>query len=81
LKKNESTTTITTSNKEHQSAATSNQFVQFIKIEAPEPFLTKYAEILNLKMPLRPDLVSVINDYKNTKLKLSKVKPNSDVGI
>ena len=30
---------------------------KFIKLEAPYDFLTRYAEILNINMPLRPDLV------------------------
>ena len=48
--------------------ATDKKYVQFIKIEATMEFLYKYAEILNVNMPLRSDLVSVINDIKRIKM-------------
>ena len=51
-----------------QGQALDRRYVQFIKIEATIPFLMKYAEILNINMPLRPDLVNVINDIKRIKM-------------
>ena len=39
--------------------------------KAPYEFLLTYAEVLNINMPLRPDLVNVINEYKRIKMDLS----------
>ena len=50
--------------------ATDDQYVQFIKLEAPHEFLLTYAEVLNINMPLRSDLVDVINNYKKIKMEL-----------
>ena len=40
-------------------------------VQAPYEFLLTYAEVLNINMPLRPDLVNVINEYKRIKMDLS----------
>ena len=43
-------------------------FSQFIKIGGTIDFFKKYGEILNVNMPLRPDLVAVINNIKQIKM-------------
>ena len=45
---------------------------------APYEFLLTYAEVLNINMPLRPDLVIVINDYKRIKMDLSSDTAEDD---
>ena len=58
--------------------ATDDQYVQFIKLEAPYEFLLTYADVLNINMPLRPDLVNVINDYKKIKMELGDDTADQD---
>merc|ERR1712227_106413 len=48
--------------------ATDRKYVQFIKIGGTIEFFKKYGEILNVNMPLRPDLVNVINNIKQIKM-------------
>ena len=58
--------------------ALDRKYVQFIKVEATIDFLMKYAEILNINMPLRPDLVNVINDIKRIKMEKYVIKNDED---
>jgi len=60
--------------------ALDRKYVQFIKIEATIPFLMKYAEILNINKPLRPDLVNVINNIKQLKMEKYVAKEDETDG-